>query len=85
MSDATELSADVVAEIRANRKIQAIKLMREQRGIGLKEAKEIVDDYMAQLPPGTVKQSQRADTGVRRMLLVAAGATLIYLLYSYLT
>jgi hypothetical protein len=83
MMDTTELPEDVVAEIHANRKIAAIKLLREHRGIGLKEAKEVVDDYLAQLPPGTITQPQRADSGIGRVLLVGAGAALIYLLYNY--
>jgi large subunit ribosomal protein L7/L12 len=33
--------------VRAGRKIEAIKLLREQTGLGLKEAKEHVDDLFS--------------------------------------
>jgi large subunit ribosomal protein L7/L12 len=34
---------EVVGLVRSGRKIEAIKVLREQRGIGLAEAKELVD------------------------------------------
>jgi ribosomal protein L7/L12 len=83
MTDATELPEDVVAAIHANHKIKAIKLLREHRDIGLKEAKQLVDDYLGRLPPDTITGAQRADSGMGRILLVAAGAALIYLLYNF--
>ena len=44
-SDLPESVLEEIAEqIRAGRKIEAIKLMREATGLGLKEAKEAVED-----------------------------------------
>lgn len=43
-----ELLAEARALVRDNRKIEAIKLVREQMGIGLKEAKDLVDDLDGQ-------------------------------------
>ena len=43
-----DLPENVLEALRNRQKIEAIKLLREQRGIGLKEAKEIVDQYLAQ-------------------------------------
>lgn len=83
MSDETGLPDDVVAEIHANRKIEAIKRLREQRGIGLKEAKDAVDRYISQLPQGAIRPTQRTDSGLGRLLVVGAGAMAIYLLYNY--
>ncbi len=37
------LLAEVVALLRQNRKIEAIKVYREQTGVGLKEAKDVID------------------------------------------
>jgi len=37
------LMAEVVALLRQNRKIEAIKVYREQTGVGLKEAKDVID------------------------------------------
>ena len=39
----TGLTKDEITYLRSNRKIQAIKLIRERTGQGLKEAKEIAD------------------------------------------
>lgn len=36
----------VIDEIKLGRKIQAIKLLREENGIGLKEAKEAIEAYI---------------------------------------
>lgn len=41
--DRDQLSDSVAEAIRSGRKIDAIKQLREERGIGLKEAKRIVD------------------------------------------
>jgi ribosomal protein L7/L12 len=41
-----DLPPQVVAALERGQKIEAIKLLRELKGIGLKEAKEAVDDYM---------------------------------------
>jgi large subunit ribosomal protein L7/L12 len=39
-----QVSPEVVQLARAGKKIQAIKLLREQTGLGLKESKDIVDN-----------------------------------------
>lgn len=38
-----EISDQVIAAIDAGRKIEAIKILREETGLGLKEAKDAVD------------------------------------------
>ena len=38
-----EISDDVIAAANAGRKIDAIKILREQTGLGLAEAKDVVD------------------------------------------
>lgn len=42
-----ELPKNVLDALHRGQKIRAIKLLRAQRGIGLKEAKDIVDAYLA--------------------------------------
>lgn len=37
--------AEIAREIASGRKISAIKLVREKAGVGLKEAKEFVEDF----------------------------------------
>jgi len=78
-----ELSPEVIAEINADRKISAIKLLREQQGIGLKEAKEIVDAYTERRQPRARSRASRSDGGMGRLLLVAVVAAIVYGLYRY--
>nr|MDD5837947.1 50S ribosomal protein L7/L12 [Eubacteriales bacterium] len=60
----------VLTEVGAN-KIQVIKAVREATGLGLKEAKEIVDGA-----PSTIKEAvPAADAETLKEALAAAGAT----------
>ncbi len=45
-----ELPGEVVAALREGRKVQAIKVLREHDGLGLKEAKERVDAHIGKHP-----------------------------------
>ena len=65
-------SDGVVALARAGRKIEAIKLLREEKDLGLREAKEIVDAIPASGP-----SAGREDRGGMRLLLVGAVVVLI--------
>lgn len=38
-----EISDEIIAAVDAGRKIEAIRILREESGLGLKESKEIVD------------------------------------------
>ena len=44
----SKLPSDVLEALHANRKIEAIKLLREHQNIGLKDAKDIIDAYTAE-------------------------------------
>ena len=48
MNTKIELEPEVIASITSGRKIDAIKKLRELRGLGLKEAKELVDLYASE-------------------------------------
>lgn len=62
---------DVVLTSAGAQKIQVIKAVREATGLGLKEAKEIVDGA-----PSTVKEAMpTADAEALKATLEAAGAT----------
>lgn len=49
-----ELSDAVKGEIEAGRKVSAIKLLREETGMGLKEAKDIMDAYYSESGYGEI-------------------------------
>ncbi len=80
-----ELPAEVVAEIEANRKVNAIKLLRKRRGIGLTEAKSIVDGYIERNPNSLGLQAPTTEGGIGRILLLIIGVGLIVGLYMYFT
>ena len=45
------LPAEAVAELANGNKVEAIKIVREITGLGLKEAKDLVDNYNPDQPP----------------------------------
>ena len=76
-----ELEPEVRALIHEGRKIDAIKKLREMRGLGLREAKEKVDAYASQyerLNP-SVQKGGSANWLVFLIILGVAG----YFLYRY--
>ena len=79
----TELPEDVLAAVHAGRKIDGIKLLRGHRGIGLKEAKQIIEIYIAQNPDLMTVNPSREGVGLARIVLPAAIALLCYGLYNY--
>ena len=83
MTAKSELPVQVVDAIHANRKIDAIKLLREERGLGLKEAKELVDAYTMKNPQLVVQRSARGSGG--KFILIIAIAAAAYAAYRFLT
>ena len=77
----TEPSDQVVSLARAGRKIEAIKLLRVDQGLGLREAKEVVDAIpggnAARAPGASRPSAGREDRGGMRLLLVAVAVVLI--------
>lgn len=80
-----EPSNEVIAAAAAGRKIEAIKLLRAEQGIGLAEAKAVVDALPE--PSGSVLAARspgREDRGNSRLLmvlvLVGVGAAALYFL-----
>lgn len=69
MPDYDELPTEALVAIRSGRKIEAIKIVREQTGMGLAEAKTLVDraagDFSPQAPQKTASSE---DTGLLRLL-----------------
>lgn len=74
MTPAEDLPPQVMHALKAGRKVEAIKLLREARGIGLAEAKEAVDGVeQAQPLAGKAhRAAARNDSGVGRLVLVFA-------------
>ncbi len=81
MNPKLELPAQVRNAIHAGRKIDAIKLLRKERGLGLKEAKDIVDAYTMANPQLVVQRRSSGGTGAIMVVLAIAAAA--YAAYRY--
>ena len=78
-----QLSASVMEAIRSGRKIDAIKQLREERGLGLKESKHIIDRELAAYRAANPHLTQDSQSGLFPMILVIVAIGLV--LYFYLT
>jgi ribosomal protein L7/L12 len=70
------LPSPVVNALSKGEKIEAIKLLREARGIGLKEAKDIVEEYVETHPELSrqlsAAQGEMLKSFLQRLIAVAA-------------
>ena len=76
-----ELPPDVTAAIRANRKIEAIKLLRQHRGLGLKEAKHAVEAYARANPQLVNAGAPKSESGIGRLILIVIVVVVVYAAY----
>lgn len=83
MNPEFELPSDVLAALHGNRKIEAIKRLREHRNLGLKEAKELVDLYVAEHPNRITHRQPNVETGYGRLLIVALVLVALYVVYRF--
>ena len=78
-----ELPATAIEALKKGRKIEAIKILRQEWGLGLKEAKDAVDAYVA-ARPAVASQLQEAEEAGKRAkrlwiwLLILMGATVLF-------
>lgn len=81
MSVNIEFEPEVLTALNAGRKIDAIKKLRSLRGIGLQEAKALVDHYVNEQAPESVSVSRvNGNFSVAKLLLVGLA---IYLVYTF--
>ena len=83
MKTNSELPDDVLQLLHANRKIDAIKLLRTHHRLDLKEAKDVVDAYMAKNPQLIRRSSPASETGVSRFIFILIIIAVLYALYRY--
>lgn len=81
MSGEDSLPPEAVEALRSGRKLEAIKLLRKRRGVGLREAKEAVEAYARSDPHLEAKRGTVSASGVGRLLLLAVAIGLAYLAY----
>lgn len=80
----TQLPEQAIAALNLGRKIEAIKIVRESTGLGLKEAKNLVDAYVTTQPRLQGKLAATTTVTIRGCVLfllglLAALATVIHL------
>jgi len=84
MKAPTELPESAVNAIRANKKIEAIKILREERGLDLKEAKHEVEAYMQANPSVVGSTSPLRESGANPLMILVVLALAGYLVYRLL-
>jgi len=67
------LEADILALVKGQQKIDAIKLYRQKAGVGLKEAKDFVEALAAK---HGIDPHQNVGCGSAVLLMIAAGAAI---------
>jgi hypothetical protein len=80
-----DLPTEVKNAVHANRKIDAIKLLREQKNLDLKEAKDIVDSYVLENRHLIGDQRSGRESGIGRMLVIIVLGGIIYAVYRALS
>ena len=79
-----KLSAEVVEAIHKGRKIEAIKLLREQQNIGLKQAHDRINHYILNNPEVREHYSHAGNSGCLRWFAFITTVGLIYFIVSSL-
>lgn len=82
-----ELSADVVSAIKDGRKLVAIKILQETTGIGLANAKVLVDRASARLaprPPRQILMKDYSRSANVRLLGMTLALAVVFAIYQYM-
>ncbi len=83
MSANIEFEPEVLTALNAGRKIDAIRKLRSLRGIGLQEAKALVDHYVdEQAPESASVQQVSGNFSVAKLLFVGLAIYLVYMLFA---
>lgn len=90
------LEPEIIEILKMGKKIKAIKKLRELRNIGLKESKDIVDNYLDgslddSLDKSLSEEKMDARSGIKRAgetkktIFMALGIFIIFMIYKQLT
>lgn len=64
------LEPEVIEELEDGRVINAIKVLRTKRSIGLNEAKSLVDEYLVQNPYLKVEETKKTSAPIFLLALI---------------
>lgn len=81
----TDLPSDVKDAVHANRKVEAIKLLRGHWDLDLKDAKEIVDAYVDENRHLVGDQRAGRESVIGRLLIIVILGCAIYFAYRALS
>ncbi|MGH1537763.1 MAG: ribosomal protein L7/L12 [Gammaproteobacteria bacterium] len=81
MEDKKGLEPEVIDELEQGRLIAAIKILRKIRGIGLKEAKELIDSYLEQNPYIKVDRAGGRSGAIILLAIIFLAYTLYRILF----
>jgi len=76
------LSIAAISALHRGNKIEAIKIVREERSIGLKEAKDAVEDYVRS-QPAIQSSLDAAQTETKRSALLWLAVLILFAFFSY--
>jgi hypothetical protein len=79
------LSSSAIAALYKGNKLEGIKIVRQERKIGLKEAKDVVEEYLASQPSLESNIAAAQSEGKRGVLLwLIAIVVLVIVVYRWL-
>ena len=81
-SAGSPLSNGAISALHRGNKIEAIKIVRKERNIGLKEAKDVVDDYVRR-QPALQSSLAAAQTETKRSVLLWLATLIAFALLGY--
>ncbi len=79
---APELSIAAISALHRGNKIEAIKIVRKERNIGLKEAKDAIEDYV-RTQPAIQSSLGAAQIEAKRSALLWLAALIVFALLAY--
>ncbi len=84
-TDKIEIPSNAIAALEMGNKIEAIKIVRVAKGLGLKESKDLVEEYLQNDPALELrfkaKQSQNNHSGKLLFILIVIGL-IAYVIFS---
>ena len=84
MNQKSELSSEAVAALESGNTIEAIKIVRMNSGLGLKESKELVEKYLREHPDlhqryTAIQSEQNKGVFMKLLFLLAVAAFVAYI------
>ncbi|NUN69786.1 MAG: ribosomal protein L7/L12 [Bacteroidetes bacterium] len=74
------------AELESGRTIEAIKIVRQTHGLGLKESKDLVDEYLRSRPDLAARAAQvRTESNKKALVRLLLGLVVGFLIYRILS